>query len=121
MNLNFVFKSSNLLRYENGKHVSGPRVGAGQTGKVELNSIERDFDFLKHRYLEPSIKSTLENTIGQAINSVKNNPYGIFKTEKGDITVELNFEGAIPAINNKMCKNDVQAKDGKYTNFCRTN
>ena len=30
MDLNFVFKSSDHLRYENGKHVSGPHGGAGR-------------------------------------------------------------------------------------------
>lgn len=82
----------------------------------ELNSIERVFDFLKRKYLEPSIKSTIENTTGQVINPVQNKikPFGVFKTDKGDIKVELNLEGAIPAMNNKVFQNDAQAKDGKY-------
>lgn len=37
MNLNFVFKSSDHLRYENGKHVSGPHGGAPRAVKVEPN------------------------------------------------------------------------------------
>ena len=37
MNLNFVFKSSDHLRYENGRHVSGPHGGAGRAVKVEPN------------------------------------------------------------------------------------
>lgn len=37
MNLNFVFKSSDHLRYENGKHVSGPHGGAGRAVQVEPN------------------------------------------------------------------------------------
>ncbi len=37
MNLNFVFKSPDHLRYENGKHVSGPHGGAGRAVKVEPN------------------------------------------------------------------------------------
>lgn len=37
MNLNFVFKSSDHLRYENGNHVSGPHGGAGRAIKVEPN------------------------------------------------------------------------------------
>lgn len=37
MSLNFVFKSSDHLRYENGKHVSGPHGGAGRAVKVEPN------------------------------------------------------------------------------------
>lgn len=38
MNLNFVFKSPDHLRYENGKHVSGPHGGAGRAIKVEPNT-----------------------------------------------------------------------------------
>jgi hypothetical protein len=34
----------------------------------ELNSIVRVFDFLRNKYLDPSIKSVVENTTGQAIN-----------------------------------------------------
>ena len=35
MKLDFVFKSSDHLRYENGRHVSGPHGGAGRAVKVE--------------------------------------------------------------------------------------
>ena len=37
MNLDFVFKSPDHLRYENGRHVSGPHGGAGRAVKVEPN------------------------------------------------------------------------------------
>lgn len=37
MNLNFVFNSSDHLRYENGRHVSGPHGGAPRAVKVEPN------------------------------------------------------------------------------------
>ena len=37
MNLNFEFKSSDHLRYENGVHVSGPHGGARRLVKVEPN------------------------------------------------------------------------------------
>ena len=37
MNLNFVFKSPDHLRHENGRHVSGPHGGAGRAVKVEPN------------------------------------------------------------------------------------
>lgn len=39
MNLNFVFKSYDHLRYENGRHVSGPHGGANRAVKVEPNII----------------------------------------------------------------------------------
>jgi hypothetical protein len=37
MNLNFVFKSSDHIRYENGRVVSGPHGGAPRAVKVEPN------------------------------------------------------------------------------------
>jgi len=37
MKLDFVFKSSDHLRYENDRHVSGPHGGAGRAVKVEPN------------------------------------------------------------------------------------
>jgi hypothetical protein len=37
MNLNFIFKSPDHLRYENGIHVAGPHGGAGRAVKVEPN------------------------------------------------------------------------------------
>lgn len=37
MKLDFVFKSSDHLRYENGNHVSGSHGGAGRAVKVEPN------------------------------------------------------------------------------------
>jgi hypothetical protein len=37
MNLDFVFKSSDHIRYQNGNHVSGPHGGAGRAVKVEPN------------------------------------------------------------------------------------
>lgn len=38
MNLDFVFKSSDHLRYENGVHVSGPHGGAGRAINIEPNN-----------------------------------------------------------------------------------
>ncbi|MFC2328996.1 hypothetical protein [Prevotella nigrescens] len=37
MELNFIFKSSDHLRYENGVHVAGPHGGANRVVKVEPN------------------------------------------------------------------------------------
>lgn len=37
MNLNFIFKSTDHIRYENGIHASGPHGGAGRAVKVEPN------------------------------------------------------------------------------------
>lgn len=82
----------------------------------ELNSIDRIFDFLRLKYLEPSVKSSIKNTTGQVINPVqsKSKPVRIYETDNGEITVELSFEGAIPAMNNKVYKNNILAENGKY-------
>ena len=42
MNLNFVFKSYDHLRFENGRHVSGPHGGANRAVKVEPNISDRE-------------------------------------------------------------------------------
>jgi hypothetical protein len=42
MNLNFLFKSSDHFRYENGIHVSGPHGGARRAVKVEPNKIDEE-------------------------------------------------------------------------------
>lgn len=46
--------------------------------------------------------------------SKSNKPIGEFKTDKGIIKVELNFKGAIPALNNKVYQNGSPAINGKY-------
>lgn len=43
-----------------------------------------------------------------------NKPIGVFNTDKGVIEVELNFNGAEPAINNRVFQNGKKAKNGKY-------
>lgn len=82
----------------------------------ELNSLDKVFDFLKSKYIEPSIISIIENTTGQVINPVQNivKPIGVFKTDKGEIKIELNFERAVPAINNKVYQNDILVDNGKF-------
>ena len=82
----------------------------------ELNSIQSVSDFLIKRYLKPSSISNIETKTGQTITTyqTKSTLLGGFDTDKGKIKVELNFEGAFPAINNKVYQNDVPAKDGNY-------
>lgn len=87
----------------------------------ELNSIDKVLDFLRHKYLNPLIKAKIETTTGHSIYQtqktyIKSKPIGVFQTDKGEIKVELNFEGAIPAVDNKVFRNDndVLAVDGKY-------
>lgn len=94
----------------------------------ELNSIERVIEFLEHKYLDPSIKLTVDTTTGQAMyppepnskthhtkegpSHLKPSPFGHFTTDKGEIKVELEL-GKV-AIKNKVYQNNKPAKDGKY-------
>jgi len=82
----------------------------------ELNSIDRVFDFLRRTYLDSSIISNIESKTGQIITSAhpKLKTTDEFETDKGKIIVELNFEGANPAMYNKVYQNHTPAKDGKY-------
>jgi hypothetical protein len=68
----------------------------------ELNSIDGVIEFLRRNYVE--------TTPPQA----KSKSIGFFQTNKGELKVELNFDGAQPAMNNKVFQNDAPAKDGKY-------
>jgi len=79
----------------------------------ELNSIDRVFDFLRRKYLDPSIKSTIENTTGQVINPTKNKPQKKFvqhHTDKGIVEIEpcIHLKGQRAFING------LPAPDGKY-------
>lgn len=79
----------------------------------ELNSIEKVFDFLRQKYLDPQLKSTIENTTGKVINQpVKNhkNEYVQYETEKGIIEI-------LPCMHLKGQKaymNGLAAPDGRY-------
>lgn len=74
----------------------------------ELNNIELLIEFLNHNYIvntsnEINNKSAKEKVV---INE--------FETDKGTITVEVNFEGAMPALNNRVFQNKNFAPSGKY-------
>ena len=79
----------------------------------ELNSIQRVFDFLRRKYLDPAIKSTIENSTGQIINPVENLPkkkYVQHHTDKGIVEIEpcIHLKGQKAFINGQP------APDGKY-------
>jgi len=79
----------------------------------ELNSIDRVLDFLKRKYLDPSIKSTIENTTGQVINPTVNKPqkeYVQHHTDKGIVEIEpcIHLKGQNAFMNGQP------APDGKY-------
>jgi hypothetical protein len=79
----------------------------------ELNSIERVLDFLNRKYLDPKIKSTIENTTGQIINPSANNKsveFIKYETDKGTIELEpfINMNGT------KAFLNQQPAPDGRY-------
>jgi hypothetical protein len=78
----------------------------------ELNSIDKVFDFLKRKYLDPTIKSTIENRTGQTINPINNNNNVLVKheTDKGIVEIApcINFKGQIAFMNGQP------APDGIY-------
>ena len=61
----------------------------------DLNSIKRVYDFLRLKYLHPGTVKPRQ-VIYTPVYKPK--PWGIFQTNKGEIKVELNFEGAVPAL-----------------------
>lgn len=67
--------------------------------EAELNSVDRVLEFLQKEYVNPSITT---------------NPLGTFRTNKGEISVELNFTDAYPAINNRVYQGERIAENGKY-------
>lgn len=79
----------------------------------ELNSIDKVFDFLRLKYLDPSIKRTIENSTG-SIMSPTNKREGIIlvkhQTDMGIVEVPpcVNFKGQ------KAFMNGQYAPDGKY-------
>jgi hypothetical protein len=79
----------------------------------ELDSIGRVLDFLRCKYLEPSIKSTIEDTTGIVINHKQNHSkkkYVQYQTDKGLVEIEpcIHLKGQSAFIN------DLPAPDGKY-------
>ncbi len=82
----------------------------------ELNSIDCVFDFLKRKYLDPTIKTTIETNTGKAINPITPITKHIvkFKSDKGEIHIELRTKNAVPNIEDKVFQDNIPAKDGKY-------
>lgn len=79
----------------------------------ELNSIDKVFDFLRRKYLDPSIKLTIENTTGQVINPTENQSQKKFiqhHTDKGIVEIEpcIYLKGQNAFMHGKP------APDGKY-------
>ncbi|MBI1343872.1 MAG: hypothetical protein GC171_13145 [Terrimonas sp.] len=79
----------------------------------DLNSIQKVFDFLKEKYLEPSLKSHVETATGQRFEntySPKKSKFVQHQTDKGIVEIE-------PCINMKGQKafmNGQPAPDGRY-------
>jgi hypothetical protein len=83
----------------------------------ELNSIERVFDFLRRKYLDPTIKSTIENTTGQIINPSDNKKEITFikyETDKGQIAVSQKRPYDTPNVGNEVFQNGKLISNGKF-------
>jgi hypothetical protein len=83
----------------------------------ELNTIEKVFDFIRIKYLDPSIKSTIENKIGKAKNPTVNKTqkkHVQYQTDKGIVEIEpcLQLKGQNAFMNGQT------APDGKYKFGC---
>ena len=78
----------------------------------ELNSIHKVFDFLRRTYLDPSIKSTIEVSIGQVLNPSNSNQTVYRETQDGETLkiVSVNKE----TIGAKVYINEKPARDGSY-------
>jgi hypothetical protein len=78
----------------------------------ELNSIDKVFDFLRRTYLDPSIKSTIEISTGQVLNSAISKQTVYRETQDGETLkiVSVNNE----TIGAKVYINEKPAKDGTY-------
>ncbi len=79
----------------------------------ELNSIDSVFDFLRKKYLDPNIKTTIENVTGQTINPKRNELATKFvqhKTDKGIVEIPpcISFKGQ------KAFMDGQPAPDGEY-------
>lgn len=78
----------------------------------ELNSIDRVFDFLRRKYLDPSLKTNIETATGQKIygTAKKEIVYIQYKTDKGIVDLEpfINMTGTKAFMNGKP------APDGRY-------
>lgn len=78
----------------------------------ELNSIDKVFDFLRRTYLDPSIKSTIEVSTGQVLDSSISTQTVYRETQDGEILkiVSLNNE----TIGAKVYINEKPVTDGTY-------
>jgi hypothetical protein len=78
----------------------------------ELNSIDKVFDFLRGTYLDPTIKSTIEVSTGQVVNSSIGTQTLYRETQDGETLkiVSVNNE----TIGAKVYINEEPARDGVY-------
>jgi DNA-binding Xre family transcriptional regulator len=85
----------------------------------ELNSIEKVFDFLNQKYIEPNVLNKVinisENNI-EKIDDRKNTEikFEIFETKKGLLKIELNNIYSTPEKGNKVYMSNAPAPSGKY-------
>jgi hypothetical protein len=78
----------------------------------ELNSIDKVFDFLRQTYLDPSIKSKIEVSTGQDLNSKTNKQTVYIETLKGETLKIISLINK--TIGAKVYINEKPAIDGIY-------
>lgn len=88
----------------------------GRYTKQSLTLKNKTYDELYHYFQQiiesDQIKRTNKKT--ENSNRTTSKPIGVFQTDKGEIEVELNIRGGVPAVKNKVYQNGTLAKDGKY-------
>lgn len=85
-----------------------------QTLKLSNKTFQELYCYFRNIIENERKTKTHRNDFKSREESNNNKPIGLFQTDKGEIKVELNFKGAIPAVNNKVYQNNILAKDGKY-------
>lgn len=98
--------------------VIAENTNIGRQTKQSLKLSNKTYQELysHFRYIIEAERKTESNKNSSNSKAKSNNdkPIGLFQTDKGEIKVELNFEGAIPSMNNRVYQNNTLAKDGKY-------
>lgn len=82
-----------------------------QSLKLENKTYQELYSYFSHKINTDQKRETNSKKDSQNKSKITAKQ---FKTDQGYITVELNFLGADPAMNNLVYQNDRVAKDGKY-------
>lgn len=83
-----------------------------QTLKLSNKPYQELYSYFRGIFESEQKSQSSKNSTENKTNNGK--PSGFFKTDKGEIKIELNFEGAIPAVNNKVYRNNILVINEKF-------